>query len=399
MLDPYIYRASESFAKSAIPSWHVSRTHNVDHFQNVGFPVRINTYNELRMIIDTMQENRVESYMKELGGLNEDDYETLIKAAIDFVEFQGMFFSNRQPVIAISTLISNLAIYKKIISYDPNIESVLEIGPGCGYISFFLKNQKNLKNYSQIEAAESFYILQSLVNMYCFGGGFRENAEPQTDFFDAADYYSGPQQNLEISPIYEPISEAPVCTHYPWWRIGQLVSTEKRFKLVMANANLHEFNDQALVDYLSLISSVLEVDGALLVQCTGDPSGRMGRGMTTFEELLNFLFEKGFAPLITVQQGQAVTFPVDNMDGPERKKIEADPGNLPSTFAVNNCLFVRPGHPLHSKYYHHANLYSGFIAPEEVVYRTFFKQPGNRKGYKKHEVIAEITKRLNKSGI
>ena len=131
---------------------------------------------------------------------------------------------------------------------------------------------------------------------------------------------------------------APCCYHYPWWRIGELVSQDRRFDLVTSNANLLEFNPAALDDYLTLIQRVLSPAGALVVQCTGFPA------QGTDEQLLDKMHAKGFAPLFFVQQNKPIKNPL------EQAALSA--GTLNSVqFDVTNALFVRSGHPLFARYH------------------------------------------------
>ena len=47
MLEPEVYRRNERLAKARLPTWRVAQTHNVDHFERVGFPVRIASIGEV----------------------------------------------------------------------------------------------------------------------------------------------------------------------------------------------------------------------------------------------------------------------------------------------------------------------------------------------------------------
>ena len=162
MLEPEIYRISERLAKAQMPTWRLAQTHAVDHFEKTGFPVRVSSLREVGQLLDTMQENRFDGYMRELGGLTESEYALLIKACRDVVLFQLTYFSNRRPTLPLSTLLSVFTLHRKFLAVDRNFRSVIEIGPGCGYLPFFLRHQASLQNYSQIEACESFYLLQNL---------------------------------------------------------------------------------------------------------------------------------------------------------------------------------------------------------------------------------------------
>lgn len=202
MLEPEIYRISERLAKAQMPTWRLAQTHAVDHFEKTGFPVRVSSLRELGQLLDTMQENRFDGYMQELGGLTESEYALLINACRDIVLFQLTYFSNRKPTLPLSTLLSAFTLYRKFLTVDGNFRSVIEIGPGCGYLSFFLRHHAALRNYSQIEACESFYLLQSLVDVHCFPARFEERALMPADA-PVQDYFSP----AESRPAYTEISD------------------------------------------------------------------------------------------------------------------------------------------------------------------------------------------------
>jgi len=380
MLDPQTYRSSEQLAKSLIPSWRVSQIHNVDHFERAGFPVRLGSVRELGQIIDTMQENRFTRYMAELGGLTQAEFDLIVEACKDAVRFQLRFLPHRQPVLPISTILSAYALYKKMRGIDPNFRSVLEIGPGCGYVSFFLARHASLTNYSQIEACESFYMLQNLVNLYCFGSRLDERALPPENI-PAVDYFVNPRPDMESSPRVRLGAVPPRCSHYPWWRIGELVSKEVRFDIVTSNANLLEFNAPALDDYLSLMHQCLNPDGAFLVQCTGFPASG------TVDQLLEKIFAKGFAPLFFAKELTPTRFMGDEGRSGLVERLTSV-AREDVSFTTNNALFVKAGHRLFDKYYHRHNLKPSFMTNESVVNAAFFARPPDRRHYSIAEFLA-----------
>jgi SAM-dependent methyltransferase len=273
MLDIKTYRTSERLASTALTNWRVAAAHNLAHFEKAGFPVRINSLPELRPLLDTMQENRFDAYMEEMGGFTQLECGTFINACRETILFQLIYFP-QQPYLSLSTLISNFCLYLKMRRIKPSLERVLEIGPGCGYLSFFLKDHINLEDYSQIEACESFYLLQNLVNVYCFKHYFDEQAFPIKQ-----DHSYSQDPEIE-TPNWICVNRHFQCYHYPWWQIDKV--TRKRYQIVTSNASLLEFSPVALDNYLSLIHQVLEPGGYFLVQCLGYPA----RGET------NYLFEK-----------------------------------------------------------------------------------------------------------
>jgi hypothetical protein len=389
MLEPEAYRISERLAKAQLPTWRVAQTHNVDHFEKAGFPVRISSIREVGQLLDTMQENRFEKYMRELGGLTESEYDLIIKACRDAVVMQLTYLPTRRPILPLSTLLSSFTLYKKFLGIDKNFRSVLEIGPGCGYVSFFLKQHAALQNYSQIEACESFYILQNLVNMHCFGPRFEERAlvpkeAPMLDFFAPSETQPG---YTEISRTIQLNLKRPQCSHYPWWRIGELVSRDQKFQIVTSNANLLEFNRTALDDYLTLLQQVMEPEGLFIVQCTGYPASG------SLESLIDKIWEKGFATMMFVLENTPIAAPGQGGSTGLLAHLKGE-GNGSRTFAVNNCLFVKPGHAQFEKYRDRANCHSHFVSNEPIISDVFFAQSPGRRMYTAQQFIEDTERSL-----
>lgn len=372
MLDPQMYKSNEKLAKSLIPSWRVSQPHNLDHFEKAGFPVRISSYAELGQILDTMQEKRFDKYMQELGGLSVDEFDEIIQVCLSFVKFQIVHFPYIKPILPISTLLSVFVLKKKIFSANQNTKSILEIGPGCGYISFFLEKIHSLSDYSQIEACESFYILQNLVNVHIFGSHFNEMAM-QRNALPIVDFFMNERADSEFSPKLNLGKINYKANHYPWWWIGELLSSSKKYDVVTSNANLLEFNGNALDDYLSLIHEVLEPEGIFLVQCTGYPANG------SVESLMNKLYEKEFAPLFFVKEGEKIKAPniakKTNQNNPKDYYMDC------TVFTTNNVLMVKNSHPLFKKYYNLNNYHFGFVADENIIADIYFKRKLDSRQY------------------
>jgi SAM-dependent methyltransferase len=269
MLDIDVYRQSEALARQRVGSWRIAQIHNLDHFQSAGFPVRLGSAEELTMLLDTMQENRFDGFMQEFAGLTPEEHELFVAALVDFLGFHRAMLPRRHLVLPMSTLIGQLAVFLKARRYRPDFRTLLEIGPGCGYVSLFMHRHAGLADYSQIEACESFYILQNRLNVHLFGSRHREHAG--TELVDGLErsYTVAPDIERSLTIESEAAFGEAVCNHYPWWQMGRLLDRPDRFDIVMANANLAEMNAKALVDYLTLARRVLRPDGILLAQCFG----------------------------------------------------------------------------------------------------------------------------------
>lgn len=383
MIEIQDYRSSERLARSVISSWWLAESHQVDVFARIGFPVRIESVHEVGQLLDAMQEKRYERFLNELGGLSETDIQLLKQALLRSVLFQRACLPRRKPILPISTMTSALLLYRKILGFKPDIATILEVGPGCGYLSFFLARHAPLTDYSQAEACESFYILQSMINSYLFGHRHRDFAVPA----GAEDMAMHIREDID-RPMYLDDHELParVCFHYPWWMLRAL--GEKRFDLVTSNANLSEFSRPALRDYLTIFSQVLEEDGILLAQCTGaavrEPLGDL------FDTLHEFRLAPVFCGLAdeNVQPemlaGLSGPYLTQQFDG--------------TRFALNNIVLVKPGHPLFHGAWDRRNFRHGFAADFKPLVRMFTANADGRR-LSRTELANLVREDLKSSGV
>ena len=372
MIDAAAYRANETNAKRAIADWRLSHINDPYVFENCGFPVRADSFLDLAQILDTMQEGRFDYYMKELGGFTDEDMEVFVKVCLDYIDFYSSFFQREKVILPLSTLISHFVIYKKLIGYDPGFHSVLELGPGCGYLSFFLRDHQSLTDYTQIESTESFYLLQSHINAHVFGSRFAEHAISRLAVEDHSKYV--PSLNWHNPFHYEEqriigVQTMPVCHHYPWWRIGD--AAKRQYDIVTSNANLNEFSREALFQYLSLIRDVLVDDGVIVAQC-------MGGGPPTYDTIFANMKSAGFVPVALVQG--------DNL-----------PGRI---FVVSNAVFVGERHPLYAKYANSAPRFPTIDRNLGFVNKMFFlneEQPERKKIRTIPDVMEAVLARVDAS--
>lgn len=334
MLDSVQYRLSEHIAKQRLPTWRIAQRHALEVFERAGFPVRVESLSDLRPLIDTMQENRFDSYMRELGGLTPALVALLVGALREIGLFQLRYMNSQEIIVPFSTVISALAIYHKISMLKPDFRNVLELGPGCGYTMLFFAQHPGLENYSSVEACESFYLLQSLLGTHVFGSRFREYAAmagepPRPEWHAAAPSHASEYEHLNTLDLSGMRRHREVCSHYPWWRIPDLAACGRKFDVVTSNANLNEFSINALSEYLALSREVLADDGIFFFQCPGwNHDGR---------DVMKYLYEAGFAPLFLA--GGKVELQLAGPGGGVQRSIHQE-------FTVPNGVLVKRGHPL-----------------------------------------------------
>jgi hypothetical protein len=373
MIDAAAYRANETNAKRAIADWRLSNINDPYVFQNQGFPVRADSFLDLAQILDTMQEGRFDYYMKEIGGFTEEDTAAFVKVCLDYIDFYCAFFQRERVVVPLSTLISHFVIYKKLIGYNPGFTRLLEIGPGCGYLSFFLRNHAPLADYTQIESTESFYLLQSHINAHVFGPGFAEHAVSRHALYDHAAYH--PKLNWHNPFHYESqnvinVKAQSVCNHYPWWRIGEVA--RRKYDIVTSNANLNEFSREALFQYLSLIRDVLADDGVIIAQC-------LGGGPPSYDTIFANIKAAEFVPVALVQ-------------------VSDVPGRV---FVVSNAVFVGRKHPLYAKYADATPRFPTLDRSLDFVNKMYFlneDQPDRKRVLTISEILKALLQQISLSG-
>jgi len=380
MIEIQDYRASERAARSVMPTWWLAASHQVDIFAQIGFPVRIESTHEVGQLIDTMQENRYARFLQEFGGVSDDELRLLVNALVQSVLFQRAHLPRRQPLVPLSTMTSALALYKKIAAVRPTIGSILEVGPGCGYLSHFLAAHPLLDDYSQVEACESFYILQSMINSHLFGHRFRDFAigpAPQDQTL---------RTRKDVEPpmlIEESVLPRHTCFHFPWWTLGALL--ERKYDVVTSNANLSEFSQPALRDYLTIFSRAMKDDAIFVVQCTGFP------GHSTLDQLFDAFHEFKLAPVLCALAHEVVTPAMAS----GMTAAFASLGFDRREFALNTILLVKETHPLFHGAWDRRNYRHGFAVafePLAAMYRT----DGPTRRPAREEVLALVQAELGK---
>jgi hypothetical protein len=300
-LDYSTYRMFENIAKTLLPNWRIQAIFNLDVFQKTGFPIRIQNNLELRTLIDTMQEERFIPLMEEFGGLTKDELGAYIDALEQNVKFQMMMFPSRSPLPPFDAMLHSLLIYSRISKLYPGFKRVMEIGPGCGYNNFFLKNHAELTNYSFTDACESFYILQNFVASFCYGDKFAQQLQIDTAFEQININGKIGKTDITFAKIDDhscniDVDKNIVCKQYPWWKLGSLKNSEDKFDVIMSNSNLMEFTKGALYYYLELINQKLDDNGFFVAIGSGYYAKQ-----EEMDELGNLLYDAGFAPLMMVQ--------------------------------------------------------------------------------------------------
>ena len=333
-MDAASYRLSETLAKRGMRSLRQTGIHAPEYFETTGFLTRVESMEDLVALLDVMHDNRFGDFVAELGGLTDADIAALLDAFADYARFFLAHFRSSEIPMPLSGMLSQYAIALKLRGF-PERKTVLEIGPGSGLLSFFLANDPGIERYDQVEATESFYLLQNLMNRHVYGHRFVDHAQFDTRSagLGGIDFDALQEKHKNILPNYEQptsltVERNPRAEHFPWWRLEDVAA--RRYDVVTSNANLTEFSETALRYYAGLFATVLKPTGVFLAQCPG--GGKIG-GDTAIRALLDV----GLRPVVIAARyiGRNPKHPAAL---PEGKQL-----------VTANLVFVPPGHPLYER--------------------------------------------------
>ncbi|PZT48642.1 hypothetical protein B6S12_03125 [Helicobacter valdiviensis] len=261
-------------------------------------------------------------------------YNSLVTACKKSLEFQKVYFQNKRYFIPLEILSASCIVYYRLKTIKPNFENIFEIGPGSSGMSYFLSQYKFLKDYSYTDACESFYMLQNLVNMYCFGGEFKNFALEfiEDNFYDPETKSKAilARQKREFVETRQNIK----ANAYPWWKVSHLLSKKNHFDIVLSNANLQEFSSDCLHDYLLLSKEILKDDGILYANCLGLASNN------TPESLFDMIYELGFAVYFYYSFNNIFYTNLDKLDCYKNQAIALAPACESARFLLEDSSFV-----------------------------------------------------------
>ena len=318
MIDIEEYRLQETIAMNSFSSWRARQPYILPTFEKYGFPSKYENLSRLRQFIDTFQEGRFDRYVSEDNGITEEEEELLITVILRNLLFQELTFSGKKQILPFDTAIASLKIFSRIINLKPSCKSILEIGPGSGFLAQFLYFS-NIETYVGIEVCEVLYILQDLQFSHLFNRTFKQcvlDLEYGHDIL-IPNY---PDINIEKYPIeneyeIERQKEKDRFIHIPWWKIGKILNEKMKFDIITSNANLTEFSVLALNGYLDLMSKSLKDNGVLVVCCFGGgeiPKEVVLKKLTLFKFLPIYLRNASVTTAFFIKEGHQLFEPCYN---------------------------------------------------------------------------------------
>ena len=144
--------------------------------------------------------------------------------------------------------------YRRLIDQrtaDLDSLSILELGPGCGYLPLFFASHPNLTSYRATECTKGLYIYQSIL------------------WFFALKFFN----DIETSNLSKFVNKFK--SHYSVWEFADLTSSIPPSNVIISNHCLAEMSEKALICYAKriLYSWRLNkvINGRWIAQSLGSP--------------------------------------------------------------------------------------------------------------------------------
>jgi SAM-dependent methyltransferase len=216
-------------------------------FSAVGYPVRVSNDRALNRFVEVMHEVRMPQIASHLGRLTQDEIELIRSVASAVAQMTERLYGVRR--VPRESLLDALHICRHITYLHPGQKrSVLEIGPGSGYVGALLTLLGH--PYTGTDITQAFYLYQSHLLAELTKGKFSEGV-------------------LNHSAA----QNAGTC-HLPWWAFylpdgNASLSAE----IVTCNHALCEMHPHARSYVLKITADLLKKtpDGALIFFSFGSP--------------------------------------------------------------------------------------------------------------------------------
>ena len=214
------------------------------YWNNSGFPTKIYSLKELWRYHDTMQDDRYLWNKKCIKNciVGKEDLILLEKVKNKIYQFSCDFeFPYRTPGInALTRSFYQYLRIKEISNINQKEISILEVGPGCGYLGIFLALSGY--KYIAIECVQAYYIYQSSLWNYIFKEKYNNGIS-----------YSK-SQNIR---------------HIVWWEFNKLNYEVPNFDILTANHVFSEMHPFALNRVLKAFQSCSNEKVIGFVDCLG----------------------------------------------------------------------------------------------------------------------------------
>tara|TARA_Y100000389_G_C17396532_1_gene482872 strand:+ start:199 stop:1293 length:1095 start_codon:yes stop_codon:yes gene_type:complete len=240
-------------------------------FINQGDPIRVENISQLSNFLDT--QHTLDRSLEYLGMISkfdfDNEFEKLIDISIATLDLSKNF---NESFIPVNALFAQYYQYKFIQSYIKNYKTILEIGPGSGYLSAMLAKE----GYALLstDVTQALYIYQSLIF---------DKLEILNETIYESENYNDDNAEIFFAEKCYPVHGK--VTHLPWWLFKDLyLASNINIDLVIMNHTVLEVHPKCL-EYIIALAKKLKVK-RFLMESAGSPNS-----MQNFHNVIN-LFEK-----------------------------------------------------------------------------------------------------------
>ena len=227
-----------SISNAAIAAFRLST------FDQVGFPTRVHSLQELWRYHDSMQDGRFETNLRYLDQASIEEVELCRTAAEVISRFAEDGLKRPTPGRdALSRALLQYHLIGSILHNVPRPWRLVEIGPGSGYLGLLIGLAGH--HYEAVEACQAFYIYQNRLWTFAFGDTYLDGLSAGS-------------------------SEA-IVRHVPWWNVcktGFMFSTTDLF---VSNHALAEMTPPAMRRIFQLARKTHPKSVRILAEGLGKP--------------------------------------------------------------------------------------------------------------------------------
>jgi hypothetical protein len=211
------YAAAERAGRTRIPNRAIE-AFGLEWWNTAGYPYHIESMDELWRYHDSMHDGRYECNLDLIGAASTADVVLCERAARVIYEFSGSRFRFASPAKdALSRALYQYQLLSIHLAATPRPWTVLEMGPGSGYLGLLLGLDGH--RYLAVEAAQAFFVYQSELWRHAF----------------RADYDDGLRGASDTR-----------VRHVPWWSYNEEGLSLPSLHAITANHALAEMNPLAV---------------------------------------------------------------------------------------------------------------------------------------------------------
>jgi len=235
------YQKAEAVGRSLVPNRAI-QAFGLEAFSAVGYPFEIEDESELWRYHDVMQDGRLELNLRLLESVHEFDHWELAERAASAIQQFGIrrfgFASAGKDML--TRALYQYALLCAVLDGKPRPWSILEVGPGCGYLGLLIGLEGH--RYIALEASQAFYIYQSTLYRDVF----------------AEEYCDGLANEADAR-----------ISHLTWWNFCREGSQLPKLTGATANHMLAEMHSGALRFLVRSLHSSQDVGFSLVADTLG----------------------------------------------------------------------------------------------------------------------------------